>query len=146
MKEKTFDVKFNNALFTVSPNRPIQLTQCCTQLKSLGVKVLCVFHLHNNIAFTIKWYVKTWNKSFYSQRIWIGYNIELAKSVYLFSNILHSIFPLSEERFCNVINQVKHQTLTFNYSHQHVTLLFPFCHFGNKQMSWIFYHASKKYN
>jgi len=35
-------------------NRPIQLTQCCTQFRSLGVKVLCVFHLHDNIAFTFK--------------------------------------------------------------------------------------------
>ena len=25
-------------------NRLIQLTQCCTQFRSLGVKVLCMFH------------------------------------------------------------------------------------------------------
>ena len=64
-------------------NRPIRLTQCCTQFKSLRVKVLCVFYLHDNAAFTFKWYGNTWNKTFYSQRIWIGYNIELAESVYL---------------------------------------------------------------
>ena len=63
-------------------NRPILLTQCCTQLRSLGVKVLSVFHLHDNIAFTLKWYGNTWNKTFYSQKIWIGYNIELAELVY----------------------------------------------------------------
>ena len=58
-------------------HRPMRLTQCWTQFRSLGVKVLCVFHLHDNIAFTFKWYGNTWNKSFYSQRIWNGYNIEL---------------------------------------------------------------------
>ena len=63
-------------------NRPIRLIQCCTHFRFLGVKVLCVFHLHDNIAFTFKWYGNTWNKTFYSQRIWIGYNIELAELVY----------------------------------------------------------------
>ena len=60
-------------------DRPILLTQCCTQFRSLGVKVLWVFHLYDNIAFTFKWYENTWNKTFYSQRIWIVYNIELIK-------------------------------------------------------------------
>ena len=27
-------------------NRPNRLNRCCTQLKSHGVKVLCVLHLH----------------------------------------------------------------------------------------------------
>ena len=67
---------------TTRSHRPIRLTQCCTQFRSLGVKVLCVFYLHDNIAFTFKWYGNTWNKKFYSQRIWIVYNIELAESVY----------------------------------------------------------------
>ena len=35
-------------------NRPIRLTQCCTQFKSLGVKILCVLNLHDNEAFTFK--------------------------------------------------------------------------------------------
>ena len=63
--------------------RPIRLTLCCTQFKSLGVKMLCVLHLHDNVAFTFKWYGNTWNKTFYSQKIWIGYNTELAELVYL---------------------------------------------------------------
>ena len=63
-------------------NKPIRLTQCCIQFRSLGVKVLCVFYLHDNIAFTFKWYGNTWNKTFCSQRIWIGYHIELAELVY----------------------------------------------------------------
>ena len=71
-------------------NRPIRLTQCCTQFRSLGVKVLCVFHLHDNVAFTFKWYGNTWNKSFYSQRIWIGYNIELAEWVYSWEFLIGS--------------------------------------------------------
>ena len=29
--------------------------------------------------FTSKWYGNSWNKTFYSQRVWIGYNIELAE-------------------------------------------------------------------
>ena len=66
-------------LFSVEP---IRVTQCNTQFRSLGVKVLCEFHLHDNIAFTFRWYGYIWNKSVYSQRIWIGYNIELAESVY----------------------------------------------------------------
>ena len=35
-------------------NRPIRLTQCCTQFKSPGDKILCVLHLHYNVAFTFK--------------------------------------------------------------------------------------------
>ena len=30
------------------------LTQCCTQFKSPGDKILCVLHLHYNVAFTFK--------------------------------------------------------------------------------------------
>ena len=64
---------------TDSTNRPIRLTQCCTQFKSPGDKILCVLYLHYNLAFTFKWYGNSWNKAFYSQRVWIGYNIELAE-------------------------------------------------------------------
>ena len=63
-------------------NRPIRLTQCCTQFRSLGVKILCALYLHYKVAFTFKWYGNSWNKTFYSQRVWIGYNIELAELVY----------------------------------------------------------------
>ena len=65
--------------FFQSTNRPIGLTLCCTQFRSLRAKVLCVFYLHDNTALTFKWYGNTWNNSFYSQRIWIGDNIELAE-------------------------------------------------------------------
>ena len=63
----------------VADHRPIRITQCCTQFKSPRVKILCVLYLHYNVAFTFKWYGNFWNKTFYSQRVWIGYNIELAK-------------------------------------------------------------------
>ena len=35
-------------------NRPIRLTQCCTQFKSPGYKILCVLYLQYNVAFTLK--------------------------------------------------------------------------------------------
>ena len=35
-------------------NRPVRLTQCCTQFKSPGDKILCVLYLHYNVAFTFK--------------------------------------------------------------------------------------------
>ena len=35
-------------------HRPIRLTQCCTQFKSPGVKILCVLYLHYNVAFSFK--------------------------------------------------------------------------------------------
>ena len=60
-------------------NRPFRLTQCCTQFKSPGDKILCVLYLHYNVTFTFKWYGNFWNKTFYSQKVWIGYNIELAE-------------------------------------------------------------------
>ena len=60
----------------------LTLTQWYTQLKSFGVKVLWVFHLHDNVAPTLKWNGNTWNKTFYSQRIWIGCNINFAESIY----------------------------------------------------------------
>ena len=69
-------------------HRPIRLTQCCTQFKSPGDKILCVLYLHYNVAFTFKWYGNYWNKTFYSQRVWIGYNIELAEQVYCHVNDL----------------------------------------------------------
>ena len=59
-------------------NRPIWLTQCCTQFRSPGDKILCVLYLHYNVAFTFKWYGNSWKKTFYFQRVWIGYNIEQA--------------------------------------------------------------------
>ena len=40
--------------FFQSTNRPIGLTQCCTQFRSLGAKALCVFYLHDNTALTFK--------------------------------------------------------------------------------------------
>ena len=40
--------------FGFASRRPIRLTQRCTQFRSLGAKVLCVFHLHDNIVFTFK--------------------------------------------------------------------------------------------
>ena len=62
-------------------DRPNRLTQCFTQFKSPGVKILCVaFALECGITF--KWYGNSWNITFYSQRVWIGYNIELADWVY----------------------------------------------------------------
>ena len=39
---------------TASVNRPIRLTQCCTQFKSPGVKIHCVLYLHHNVAFSFK--------------------------------------------------------------------------------------------
>ena len=36
------------------PDRPIRLTQCCTQFRSPGDKILCVLYLHYDVAFTFK--------------------------------------------------------------------------------------------
>ena len=41
-------------VFSGVVNRPIRLTQCCTQFKSPGDKILCVLYLHYNVAFTFK--------------------------------------------------------------------------------------------
>ena len=38
----------------LSTNRPIRLTQCCTQFESPGVKIHCVLYLHHNVAFSFK--------------------------------------------------------------------------------------------
>ena len=40
--------------FNKESHRPIRLTQCCTQFKSPGDKILCVLYLHYNVAFTFK--------------------------------------------------------------------------------------------
>ena len=50
---------FMRFLFSLLSNfmfahRPIRLAQCCTQFKSPGDKILCVWHLHYNVAFTFK--------------------------------------------------------------------------------------------
>ena len=31
-----------------------RLTQCCTQFKSPGTKILCLLYLHDNVAFIFK--------------------------------------------------------------------------------------------
>ena len=61
---------------------PNQLTLCSNQFKSPGVKILCVLYLHYNVTLTFKWHVNYRNKTCYPQRVWIGYNIELADLVY----------------------------------------------------------------
>ena len=35
-------------------HRPNRLTQCCTQFKSPGIKILCVLYLHDNVGFICK--------------------------------------------------------------------------------------------
>jgi len=42
---------FSSVKYTATWRKPIRLTQCCTQFKFHAVKVLCVFHLHDNVAF-----------------------------------------------------------------------------------------------
>ena len=49
-QRSTSAIKLNEADY----DRPIRLTQCCTQFKSPGDKILCVLHLHYNVAFTFK--------------------------------------------------------------------------------------------
>ena len=39
---------------TRGPHRPIRLTQCCTQFRSPGVKILLLLHLHCYVAFTFE--------------------------------------------------------------------------------------------
>ena len=43
-------VRFSSV--NTTSNRPIQRTQFCTQIKSPGVKTLCVLYLHYDVAFT----------------------------------------------------------------------------------------------
>ena len=45
---------YRSVVLYCAPHRPIRLTQCCTQFKSLGVKILCVLYLHYNVAFSFK--------------------------------------------------------------------------------------------
>ena len=49
-----FKLKVLSRTCFITFNRPIRLTQCCTQFKSPGVKILCVLYLHYNVAFTFK--------------------------------------------------------------------------------------------
>ena len=95
-----YDLDYEHGIHIFTVYRLTRLTQCCTQFKSLGVKVLCVLHLHDNIASTFKWYGNTWNNTFYSQRIGIGYNIELAKAVYR-QWIIMSSMNLYQDTFNN---------------------------------------------
>ena len=72
----------NKIMTMETDDRPNRLTKCCPQFKSPGVKILCVLQLYYNVAFTFKWYGNSWKKTFYSQRVCIGYNIELTDLVY----------------------------------------------------------------
>ena len=53
-------------------HRPIRLTQCCTQFKSPGVKILCAFYLHHNVAFAFKCMEIPETKSFIPKGIELG--------------------------------------------------------------------------
>ena len=80
----TNNVKAKTCLFTgqldvqympftyVTYNRPIRLTQCCTQFKSAGVKILCVLYLHYNVAFSFKCMEIPETKSFISKGFELG--------------------------------------------------------------------------
>ena len=92
---------------TMRSHRPIRLTKCCTQFRYLGVKVLCVFYLHDNIAFTFKCYGNTWNKKFYSQRIWIGYNWVSR------IGLLHSVWTSYKTLLNNKLTQKKSSMYLF---------------------------------
>ena len=90
-----------NLLWWRMTYRPIRLIQCCTQFKSPADKILCVLYLHYNVAFTFKWYGNSLNKTFYSQRVWIGYNIWVYSRIGLFASYLISFiifsFPLKDQ-------------------------------------------------
>ena len=49
-----------------------RLTQCCTQFKSLGVKILCLLNLRDNEAFMFKQYGSTGTKRFIPKRFELG--------------------------------------------------------------------------
>ena len=70
-------------------NRPIRLSQCCTQFKSPGVKILCLLYLHYNVAFTFKWYGNSWNKTFYPQRVWIRADTYEKKSLLFLPEVIY---------------------------------------------------------
>ena len=63
----------------------------CTYVKSPGVKILCILYLHDNVVFIFKWHGNTCNKTLYFQRVWLGYNIELADLIYWFGVIAHGV-------------------------------------------------------
>ena len=52
-------------------------------------RFFALLYLHYNVAFTFKWYGNHWNKTFRSQRIWIGYNIELTNLVHFLQDSLN---------------------------------------------------------
>ena len=66
-------------------NRPNRPTQCCIQFKSPRDMILFVLYLHYNVAFTFKWYRNSWNKTFYSQRVWIGTTMSYPFGLLIFS-------------------------------------------------------------
>ena len=58
-------------------NRPIRLTQCCTQFKSPGVKILCVLYLNYNVTFTFMEIPEA--KRFIHKGFELGTNVYLAE-------------------------------------------------------------------
>ena len=56
MKEGFYDLTlFLQQNIQPAWRKPIRLTQCCTQFKLHAVKVLCVFHLPDNVAFYLNY-------------------------------------------------------------------------------------------
>ena len=47
---------------------------------------------------------KSWNKAFYSQRVWIEYNIKLAELVYEISLLIFKISPETTVNYSKVLH------------------------------------------
>ena len=72
--------------YEAARNRPIRLTQCCTQFKSPGIKILCVLYLHYNVAFSFKCMEIPKTKSFIPKGFELGTTfsrIGLSKNLFL---------------------------------------------------------------
>ena len=110
---------------------------------------MCVaFALECGITF--KWYGNSWNETFDSQRVWIGFSIELADWVYrkliLITLSFLSDLRISEQRFfCKSVQISKRYFLFFLFLFVIIFLLFlkihikrpNYCNRHNPYINWL---------
>ena len=114
-------------------NRRIRLTQCCIQFRSVRVKVLCVFYLHDNIAFTFKRYGTEYleqNVLFPKDLNWVQHGIGL----FIYSDYIHTAYlllnsPVTVKLAFSGHRHVQFKQTTYSY--------FKKCCRGERRMSVV---------
>ena len=112
MKEGFYDLTlFLQQNIQPAWRKPIRLTQCCIQFKFHAVKVLCVFYLHDNVAFYLNYTVIIGSKRFIRKGFELGTTLSKLISLLMSQKKLQrGVRPPIKEKQGTELNE---QTLSY---------------------------------